>query len=189
MTRFPFLSIAIGLLSLAVASGCAVPGLRRARPSDAATAAAANAASWATTLLAAQRDVDRGRHADADRTLREFAERAPASPEAVETMYWRAMIMLDPASRAGSTREALGLLERYLASDVPLTHRTEAAVLQRLATALAASASSRAGASDADVKALKDELEQTKAELERIRKRLAPPPLPAAPPSMSPHAE
>jgi hypothetical protein len=165
------------------ALGCAVPSLRRATPSDAATTAAANAASWAATLIAAHRDVERGRHADADRLLREFAERAPASPEAVEAMYWRAVIMLDPPSRVGTTREAVSLLEKYLASDAPLTHRTEAAVLQRLASSMATSPATRPGASDAEVKALKDELEETKAELERIRKRLAAPPPTTPPPA------
>ena len=169
-------------LFASVVTACATPGRARVSPNDAATAAAASAASWAATLVAAQRDVERGRHADADRTLREFAERAPGSPEAAGALYWRALIMLDPASRTGSTREASALLERYLASDVPLIHRTEAMVLQRVASA-AAAASSRPATSDSEVKALKEELEQTRAELERIRKRLAAPPPSAAPPA------
>ena len=174
------LMLAAWLLALPAASGCAVPGLRRAAPGEAATVAAANAASWAATLLAAQRELERGRHAEADRTLREFAERAPSSPEAVETMYWRALIILDPASRGTTSREATALLEKYLASDAPITHRAEAAVLQRIAASMA-SAAARPTTSDAEVKALKEELEQTKAELERIRKRLAAPP-PVTPP-------
>ena len=168
-------------------TACATPGRRRVAPDDAAVVAAAGAASWATTLLAAQRDVERGRHAEADRALREFAERAPGSPEAADAMYWRALVMLDPASRAGSTREAGALLEKYLASEVPLTHRIEATVLQRMASALA-SAGNRPATSDTEVKALKEELEQTRAELERIRKRLASPP-PASPPPATPSAD
>ena len=176
---------AVALTLLGAITACAVPGLRRTSHSDAATTAAANAASWATTLLAAHREVDRGRHGEADRTLREFAERAPASPEAVETMYWRAVIMLDPTSRTGSAREAATMLEKYLASDAPLTHRTEAGVLHRVAASLVASAAAKPAMSEAEVKALKDELEQAKAELERIRKRLVAPPPTTPPPAGS----
>ena len=168
------------LLAITLSAACAMPGQRRAARNDAAVAAAANAASWAATLLDAQRDVERGRHVEAERTLREFAERSPNSPEAVDAMYWRAVIMLDPTSRAGSAREAAALLERYVGSDAPLTHRMEALVLQRVAATLASAPTTRP-TSDAEVKALKEELEQTKAELERIRKRLASPP-PVAPP-------
>ena len=186
------LQLPIAVLFAAAITGCAVPSLRRANRDDAATAAAANASSWATTLLAAQREVERGRHADADRLLREFGERAAPAPESVATMYWRAVFMLDPASSTGSTREAVALLARYLDADVPLTHRTEAVVLQRIAAALAApregAAPGRGAATDAELKALKEELELTKAELERIKKRIAPPPTtpPTAPPPSLP---
>jgi hypothetical protein len=175
----------LALTMIAAITACAVPGLRRAAPSDAATAAAANAASWASTLLVAHREVDRGRHAEADRTLSEFAERAPASPEAVETLYWRALIMLDPTSRTGSAREAATMLEKYLASDAPLTHRAEAGMLQRVASSIVASAAAKPAMSEAEIKALKDELEQAKAELERIRKRLVAPPPTTPPPGNS----
>lgn len=176
-------------LAVLFVGGCALPGQRRVAPSEAATAAAASAASWAATLVTAQREVERGRHAEADRVLREFAERAPLSPEAAETMYWRAVIMLDPTSRTGSTREAASLLEKYVASDMPLTHRTEAAVLQRIASTLGTSAAPRPSMSEAEIKALKDELEQAKAELDRIRKRLAAPPPTTPPPTAAPSAD
>ena len=189
-------------------AGCAVPSRGRAGGNELATAAVASASAWASTLIAAQSDVERGRHAEADRRLREFAERTAPSPEATETLYWRAVFMLDPASGAsspsaagaasaassgspaGPAREALVLLGRYLEAGVPLTRRTEALVLQRIATALATPAAApvtapvtaqrepgpRPAANDAELKALKEELELTKAELERIRKRLAPAP-------------
>ena len=186
--------LAATLAAIALA-GCATPGLLRSRPNEQATPPAANATSWATTLLAAQRDVERGRHADADRLLREFADRAAPAPEAAETMYWRAVFMLDPGASNTAPKDALALLGRYLGAKVPLAHRTEALVMQRIATALVsaretagAGAGARSGATEAEVKALKDELEQTKAELERIRKRLAPPPTtpPPVPPSTDP---
>jgi hypothetical protein len=53
----------------------------------------------------------------------------------------------------------------------------------------AAPARAADGAREADIKALKDELEQTKAELERIKKRLASPPPPSTPPPLLPDAE
>jgi len=198
MTRTLMMPRRVGALlapALALVTGCAAPSMRTGRASEAATGATANAASWATTLVAAQRDAERGRYAEADRTLREFADRAGRSADAAEALYWRAVFMLDPASPAGSIREAAGLLGRYLGADVPLTHRSEAVVLQRVATALGSmreGAPGRSAASEvvreAEMKTLKDELEQTKAELERIKKRLAPPPTtPAIPPL--PHPE
>lgn len=182
-------------LALALVTGCAAPGMRTGRASEAGTVAATDAPSWASTLVAAQHDVERGRYAEADRALREFADRASRSPDATEALYWRAVFMLDPASPAGSLREAAGLLGRYLDADVPLPHRSEAVVLQRVATALGSVREAGPGRSaaseavrEAEMKTLKDELEQTRAELERIKKRLAPPPTtPAIPPL--PHSE
>jgi len=196
MTPTRALRLAAPLLATLALSACATPSLMRPRQNDQATVATASATAWATTLLAAQRDVERGRHADADKLLRDFADRSTGSPEAAETMYWRAVFMLDPGASNASTRDALGLLARYLDARVPLAHRTEALVMQRIGTALAAareSASTAGGtrpvATEAEVKALKDELEQTKAELERIKKRLAPPPAAPATPPPSPDAE
>jgi hypothetical protein len=145
-------------------------------------------------LVAAQSDADRGRHAEADRALREFAAAHAGSAEAVETTYWRAVFMLDPANTTATARDAGTLLERYLATNAPLAHRAEASVLQRIAKALAApreAAPARPSDAtrEAEIKALKDELEQTKAELERIKKRVAPPPAPTTPPPGLPDAE
>jgi hypothetical protein len=151
---------------------------------------ASAATAWPAVLIAAQSDVDQKRHAEADKALREFGAEYAQSPEALESTYWRAVFMLDPANTSATPREASALLERYLAATGPIIHRAEAGVLQRIARTLAAreapAASRPADATrDAEVKALKDELEQTKAELERIKKRLAtppttPPPLPDA---------
>jgi hypothetical protein len=151
-------------------------------------------------LIAAQSDVEQGHHADADKRLREFIGEYARTTEAVESTYWRAVFMLDPANSAATPREAATLLDRYLGSNAPLQHRSEATVLQRVARTLAsreAAAPAPAPAAvrtapdparEAEMKALKDELEQTKAELERIKKRLAPPPA-ATPPPPLPDAE
>ena len=176
----------------ATGTGCRTAG----GPATLAAASEPSGASvaWPVALIAAQSDADRGRHGEADRTLREFAAEHPRSSEAIETTYWRAVFMLDPANTVATAREAGTLLERYLATNAPLAHRAEAGVLQRIAKALAAPretvpARQPDAAREAEIKALKDELEQTKAELERIKKRVAPPPAPATPPPPSPHPE
>ena len=179
------------LLALTVVLGGAAGTGCRAIGGGSALSAAGESSSastaWPIALIAAQSDAERGRHADADRTLREFAAEHERSPEALESTYWRAVFMLDPANTTATARDATTLLERYLGSAAPLAHRAEATVLARVAKALAApreTAPPRApdAAREAEIKALKDELEQTKAELERIKKRLAPPPATTTPP-------
>lgn len=152
--------------------------------------------AWPGALIAAQSDVERGQHADADRRLREFAAEHSRSPEAIESTYWRAVFMLDPANTTSTARDAASLLDRYLGSNAPLMHRSEATVLQRIAKSISTREpvpGPRIIADptrEAEMKALRDELEQTKAELERIKKRVAPPPAaPATPPPQLPHAE
>ena len=172
-----------------IATGCGVPRggaalLEENEPPSAAS-------RWPAALITAQHHVEETRHGDADRVLREFAAEHAQTAEALESVYWRAVFMLDPANTTSSPREAAALLERYLSARSPLVHRAEATVLQRLATRLAAPRESQATpaqprtpdpAREAEIKALKDELEATKAELERIRKRVAPPPTTAPPP-------
>ena len=152
------------------------------------------AVAWPVVLIAAQSDMDQGRYGEADKSLSEFAVEYSRSPEALESTYWRAVFMLDPANTAATPRDAGVLLERYLTSNAPLAHRAEATVLQRLVKSLTAPRDpgpprATDGAREAEMKALKDELEQTKAELERIKKRLASPPPPSTPPPLLPDAE
>ncbi len=184
------LAIAIALLFVVGSGGCAFSRGSALRPESAATEAPG---AWPRVLIAAQADIEQGHHADADRRLREFSAEYARTTEAVESTYWRAVFMLDPANTVATPREAASLLDRYLASRAPLQHRSEATVLQRIAKTLGAreaAASSPAPAPrvvadptrEAEIKALKDELELTKAELERIKKRLAPPP--ATPPPL-----
>ena len=145
-------------------------------------------AAWPATVVAAHRELSEGRHSNADRLLREFAAAYPRTAEASESFYWRAIVALDPTNDGASPRDAAELLDGYLASRLPLTHRAEATVLRALAVSLAAPArgSGTPGGAvgesrDAEMQRLKQELESTKAELERIRKRLAPPPPPPPP--------
>jgi len=178
------------LAGVAAAGGCRTSSRDTALTAGAEPAGAA--AAWPVILIAAESDVDQGRYAEADKALREFAAEYARSPEALESTYWRAVFMLDPTNTAATPRDAGALLERYLASNAPLAHRAEAAILNRLVKSLNAlrdAGPARADAArDAELKSLKDELEQTKAELERIKKRLAPPPPPSTPPPL-PDAE
>ena len=183
--------LSVTLLWVMGAAGCAFVRGNTLRPGSEPTEAPA---AWPRVLIAAQSDMEQGHHAAADKRLREFIAEYARTTEAVESTYWRAVFMLDPANSAATPREAMTILDRYLASSAPLQHRSEATVLQRVARALAtreaaapAPSAVRAApdpAREAEIKALKDELEQTKAELERIRKRLAPPPAATPPPPL-----
>jgi len=138
---------------------------------------------WPAAYLAAQAAADRGAFADADKTLADFAASHPNTPAALESGYWRAVYKLDPANKDASTREAIAGLDRYLAAPNG-THRGEATTLRRIAVqlssldrALAAQKPDDAAAAsrDEEVKKLRDELQSTKDELERIKRRLAAP--------------
>jgi hypothetical protein len=147
------------------------------------------AAEWTTTLAQVAQEVQASRYAVAERLLAEFATRHVASPEAVETIYWRALFRLDPANPAASPREASALLDSYLASPVPGTRRLDATVIRRIAGAmevrLASAAAGAAAAAavptatdkakDEELARVKDELAKANAELDRIRRRLAQP--------------
>ena len=181
----PLMAVAL----VGIGTGCGVPRggaalLEENEPPSAAS-------RWPAALITAQHHVEETRHGDADRVLREFAAEHAQTAEALESVYWRAVFMLDPANTTSSPREAAALLERYLSATAPLVHRAEATVFQRLATRLATARESQATpapvrtpdpAREAEIKALKEELEATKAELERIRKRVAPPPTTTPPP-------
>ena len=142
---------------------------------------------WSTTLLQASQEAGSGKYAAADRLLLDFTTRYPASSEAVESMYWRALYKLDPGNPVSGARDAGVLLDGYLGSG-NATHRAEALTLRRVATALesrapapAATAPARSEpppndkAKDEEIQRLKDELAKANAELERIRRRLAQP--------------
>jgi hypothetical protein len=121
--------------------------------------------------------------------LSAFAGSYPGTLEAAEVSYWRAVLLLDPANPSVSTPGALASLETYLASPLPIHHRTEATTLRRLLThrqslersieaARAAAAAATAATAERDkshaeeVQHLRDSLQQTSEELDRIKRRL-----------------
>lgn len=136
---------------------------------------------WPAAYLTAQHAADRAAYADADKTLSEFALAHPNTAEAAETGYWRAVYRLDPANKEGNTRDAIVGLDKYLAAPNG-PHRGEAATLRRLAgqllsldRALSQKPDEAAATREEDVKKLRDELQATKDELERIKRRLTAP--------------
>jgi hypothetical protein len=139
-----------------------------------------------------------GRFAAADSLLAEFMSDRWGTWEAREAAYLRAVHLLDPENSQASPRDALPLLELYLADTALVTHTGTARALWALATRqdslrlalLEASArpdtvvqtparpspSPREEELQREVTRLKEQLEQTTAELERIKRRLTTPP-------------
>jgi hypothetical protein len=172
--------LALTVVALVGGSGC-LP----VRPSVAEAPAPTATSEWPAVYAQAMTDSRESRSGVADRVLSEFAERFPGSPEASEVPYWRAVLKLDP-NNASESREALALLESYLANTPSGLHRTEAMTLRRLAMALEARAAALAAqavptvhpedkAHEDEMKRLNDELAKANAELARIKRRLARP--------------
>ena len=143
---------------------------------------------WMPLLLQATQEAAAGRYAVADKLLADFSVRYPASTEAADAMYWRALYKLDPSNGASVPRDAAALLDGYLASG-SASRRTEAQTLRRVATVLDARATATPAsptkldvvkvedkAKDEEILRLKEELGKANAELERIKRRLAPKP-------------
>lgn len=172
--------IFLTVVALFGGSGC-VP----VRPSAAEAPAPSAESEWPSVYSQAMAEVRESRIGVADRMLGEFAQRFPASPEAAEVPYWRAVLKLDPANAAAS-RESLALLESYLANTPSGQHRVEATTLRRLVTALEARNAALAAqvppaprpddkAHEEEMQRLRDDLAKANAELTRIKRRLARP--------------
>ena len=141
---------------------------------------------WPAAYAQATSEARESRYDVADRVLTGFAQRFPGSPEALEVTYWRAVYKLDPGNGAAS-REAVALLDSYLATAPGGQHRVEASAMRRLATtiesrtaALAAQAAmpvpkAEDKSREEEILRLRDELSKANAELERIKLRLSRP--------------
>ena len=176
VTRFTLVAATVTLLS-----GC---GGRTQVAKPLATARD----EWSSALYVATQESSAGRHAVADRALADYATRFPASSDAPEANYWRALYKLDPANTTATPHDAAVLLDAYLASPV-IARRTEAQTLRRLVAAaesrstgvapsnLAAPVVPKADdkVKDDEIARLKEELGRANAELERVRRRLAQP--------------
>jgi hypothetical protein len=156
---------------------------------------------WPSALSTAEARVSEGRYGTADSVLAMFSSKYSGTPEAFEAAYWRALFSMDPKNSRESIPTAVTFLDAYLAGLYPRQHRREAFALRaiagqiddgRSALALAQTRDSpttqpgvridvpkpaaEPGASEAEIKRLKEELAKANAELERIRRRLIQPP-------------
>lgn len=177
MRHARFASVAFAL----AVSACATGQPKLAEP------VAAPRSEWNAWLVQASQEATAGNYAVADRLLSDYTSRYPATPEAAEAMYWRALYKLDPSNSVGTPKEAAVLLDGYLASGTTM-HRGEAQTLRRVASALeAAKGAANTPATKTEVvkvddksqaeevTRLRDELSRANAELERIKRRLAQP--------------
>lgn len=136
-----------------------------------------------------------GQFGVADSLLADAARDHADEPLAGELLYWRAIFHLHPGNVEGSRATAAQMLDAYLESD-SISHRVEAWTLRNLAAAvdslqaaivdqpiaIEAAADTLQGNRDRERELerenarLREALERSNAELERIRRRLAAPP-------------
>ena len=153
----------------------------------------AAAREWATTRVTVRELSERAEHAQADSILGAFRARYPGTPSAADALFWRGMLRADPSNRGQTSRDATDDLLAYESGGVLHQHAAEAALVRRLLLQVdslrGAVVRERAAASvliprdslkprEEEAVRLRAELDQTRAELERVRRRLAPPPRP-----------
>jgi hypothetical protein len=176
--------------SLVLVVACASPPLRPPPPPP--PTPIREISPWPGVLVRIQRLVDAGRYEEADVVLADFAVKNQGTAEGAEADFWRALLKADPLNPETSVREQLAALDTYLNGGPEMPRYVEAQVLRRLVeavdstralvVAVRAAAEARAQAKNDEVKRLSDELEKAVAELERIRRRLAPRPDDRKPP-------
>ena len=143
---------------------------------------------WPGTLAAALRAAENGRFDEAERTLVEFSVTHAGKPEGAESDFWRALLKVDPANRGVTARAQTAMLDAYLSGGSNQPRFAEALILRRVAEAMdsthallvtvRASAEAREKTRDDEIRRLNDLVDRTSAELERIKRRLAPKPVP-----------
>lgn len=175
------------LTAASVAVGCAP---LRSEPPPPPLPVAPATAEWPEVRSAVQEAAARGAYPRADSLLVAFAERYPSAPEGADARYWRAVLLLDPANEGGSAKAAITTLDEYMAEGPSRTEFVTARVLRRLAQQMDSLRSVEAPppgrptglvprdsvrVRDEEIARMKAELDQTKEELERLRRRLAVP--------------
>lgn len=164
--------------AIALLSGCAAKHQRPPEPTPAEqlidVVTRARVAS-----AAGQRD-------EADRILASFVETHPATAEAREAAYWRAILRLEAATSRADRDEAKRNLDAYLADTAMTAHMSEARILRHLLGAVDSASQAADSASVAarqaaaareealrkELQTLKEELDKTNEELTRIKRRL-----------------
>ena len=163
---------------LVLATGCVARHQRPPEPSaseqliDAVTRARFAAAS--------------GQHNEADIILAQFIDAHASTPEAREAAYWRAVLLLDAAASQADREAARRHLEAYLADTAARAHELEARLLREfllavdstsqatdsLTTAARQAAAAREEELKKEIQTLKEQLDKTNDELNRIKRRL-----------------
>ena len=158
------------------------------------------ARQWPATRVQAESLAAAGRYAAADSLLAAFDASYLGTAQGAESLYWRAMLDLDPSNLSSSPKDALSALDAYDEAPHNDAHLTEAHILRRVATLVgsiqrlaeqaasqsdsasaadsatrasrAAAASDRARSKDEEIARLKTELESTRAELAATKDEL-----------------
>jgi hypothetical protein len=147
---------------------------------------------WALAFTTAQQAAAAGDYVRADTTLMAYMRANPGTPEALDAVFWRGMLAIDPSNPQASATMAVAAFDDYLRGGSTLLRRQEAEVMRRLALRLPATAPAhgprhaavaggevaieRGDPRDEEIRKLKDELQKATEELERIRRRIATPP-------------
>lgn len=164
--------------ALALAPGCVAGHQRPPEPTS--------AEQLVDVVTRARIAAASGQRDEADRLLAGFVEAHPATAEAREAAYWRAILRLEWATSRADRDEAKRNLDAYLADTAMTAHTPEARILRHLLNAVdsasQASDSANAAARQAaaareealrkEIQTLKDELVKTNEELTRIKRRL-----------------
>jgi hypothetical protein len=155
---------------------------------------------WPATRVAVESLAAAGRYAAADSLLVAFNTTYSGTSEGAESLYWRAILDLDPSNLSASPKDALSALDAFDAAPHNDAHLTEAHILRRVAVLVGsiqrlaeqaasqsdsasaadsatrasrtAAASDRVRSKDEEIARLKAELESTRGELDRTKEEL-----------------
>jgi hypothetical protein len=131
---------------------------------------------WRLTLESIASLAARGQFAKADSVLALFASNHDGSCAAAEAMYTRALLKLAPNNTSRSSRDAVGLLDAYVGSTcLPPNRAAEVNLIRNFAVELAHRPVLSDSASAEEVRKLREQLDQTKRDLERLKLRVIPP--------------
>ncbi len=141
---------------------------------------------WPGTLASALRAAETSKYDEADRILLDFSVKHVNTPEGAESDFWRALLKLDPSNEKVTYREQRALLDGYLDIGSAAPRHAEVQILRRmveasdstryLLTSSKQNAEAREKRLEEEIRRLTEVNERTAAELERIKRRLAPKP-------------